>query len=302
MGAPVTGAASGALVASTGSTTSRLRPTPSSLPPAEEDEEPEPRNTRLIVMIAALVVLLLAGGGYYYYANYYKKGQESGSTKGAAPNAGKPAAAAQPVYPELAPWPDTAPPQATDAERMHEFIRLAKEKMDELKNEHLQSFKEGGFSSLLNPPQRVADDKGFLETRTMLAKMNKLANDNRDRANRLLDSLPGRIDALNQKKKFDEAVLRNGREEINRLSGLYRERWNLEAAATDYLTDIVNLLQGTRDHWSIEEGKFKFERAVDLDRFNDVMNRIKDRIQRQEDIQKELGKEGDSGKITNVTS
>ena len=136
----------------------------------------------------------------------------------------------------------------------------------------------------------------------MLAKMNKLAGDNRDKANRILTSLPGRVDVLNQKKKIDETVLRDCRAEISRLSGLYRERWGLEASATDDLTDVVNLLQGTRDHWSLEAGKFKFQRVVDLDRFNDIMTRIKERLARQEDIQKELHKDGDVGKITNAAS
>jgi hypothetical protein len=207
---------------------------------------------------------------------------------------------AEPAPQELAPWPDTAPPQATDAERVRDFIRTAMEKMDELKKAHQQKFKEEGFATLLNA-NRVAADKGFLETRTMLAKVDKLANENRDKANRLLDSLPGRIDALNQKRKFDEAVLRDGREQINRMSGLLREHWNLEVAATDYLTDVVNLLQGTRDHWSVEDNKFKFERPADLERFNDLMASIKGRLERQDTIMKELGKDGDSGKITNAT-
>jgi hypothetical protein len=291
--APGEPASSHPLIASVvGTATSRLRPAPASLAASDSgDEESEPRRTGLIIGLVILL-LLLAGGGYYYW--YIKNKQESGNA---------PAKHATAV-PAQAPLKLDVVAGTTDAERAQNFIKLILTEMTDLHNAYQKRFNEAGFSAVLNP-DRVAKDEGFHETRDMLAKMSQMAGENRSKALEKIDAAPRRLEAVALNTSMKPEVAQNCRKELGRVSALLRETWDLETTATDYLTDVVNLLQGTRDHWTPENGKFSFQRAVDLDRFNEMMEKIKARILRQNEIQQQLSIDAgtdSAGQVTRASS
>jgi len=250
-------------------------------------------NLGLIVSLVVVLCLLLGGiavTGVWMFAKQQvdrRKAEKeaAASIKASLDWVGKNSDSTQPV--DLSTAPRSNKPATTDMERMRDFVQGMVVDLATLQNTYLKELNEVGTDHLLDP-NRLAADKDFQETHEMLAKITRIIKDTRVKALKLFEELPRRAGNIGLKEADRVGFQREFEEGFNKLLPLLQESWEIESATADRFAQAVEVLETSRGHWEVKDGKFYFGRTADMQRYNEIMAAMVKAGAREQEIQKKL--------------
>ena len=193
---------------------------------------------------------------------------------------------------------DSNTPTSDDMGRLRELIQSFFNDMIELQNDYLQALEVDGIDTLLDA-NRVARDTGFTESRRTLVRVKRTVADTRSKASRILGDFPERIKDYEFSATSDRKMLEGYQKSLKNALPLFKEMWDLEVEAVEHMEDLIDHLEVTRMYWEPDQGMFMFERDRDLERFNSVMGKITNCVDRQTEIREKSLKSA-TDKIDNL--
>lgn len=193
---------------------------------------------------------------------------------------------------------DTETPASNDMERMREIMQGFFNDMISIQNEYLAALEVVGIDKLL-VPQRVGDDVGFRESYTILAKARRTVQEFRGRVDELVVDYPKKLEMSAMSPDSKKSMTIGFQKGLEKAVPLLKEGWDIEVASVDQMGDLIELLESRREFWKPINGQFIFEADGDLQRFNEIIEKIQVGVKRQTEIRR-ISAQGAIGTITDL--
>ena len=191
-------------------------------------------------------------------------------------------------------------PTVNDMQKLRNLMRSFMNDAVKDQNDYIKELEEVGTHTLLIPA-RVAKDRGFKESRSILRK-SKLAVSNAKTKNfRRLADFPKRLNDYDFRSTSDKKMLESYKTGLKKAVPLGKEIWDLEMKTVEYMEDLIDILEASRSYWEVDQGMFAFTRDRDLERFNAIMTKISKCTERQTELKKESLKNA-TDKLQNIKS
>jgi hypothetical protein len=191
-------------------------------------------------------------------------------------------------------------PAVNDMQKLRNLMQSFMNDAVKDQNDYIKELEEVGTHTLLIPA-RVAKDRGFKESRSILRK-SKLAVSNAKTKNfRRLADFPKRLNDYDFRSTSDKKMLESYKTGLKKAIPLGKEIWELEMKTVEYMEDLIDILEASRSYWEVDQGMFAFSRERDLKRFNAIMTKISKCTERQTELKKESLKNA-TDKLQNIKS
>lgn len=180
-------------------------------------------------------------------------------------------------------------------EMFDELARLVREMMTEMtavQQDYLAELERAGVSRLLSA-QRIAEDSGLAESRTILTAVRKATQEYKSGAERVLNGFSRKIDATSFDAAAKANMMRHYEQGMVKARPHLQETMELEVQTVEVMGSILQLLESRRAYWQAVDGQFIFEDTKDLERFNGYLATIEQNTQRQAELR------GNAQKATN---
>jgi hypothetical protein len=169
---------------------------------------------------------------------------------------------------------------ADDMAKMRELMQSFFNNMITLQNEYIAALDKDGVNELLDA-NRVAKDTNSLESKAILERSRKTVLKFRAKADNVVADFPKLLNDYSFDEKSNSEMLSGYKKGVGKALPLLKESWDLEVAVIGHMDDLIEHLEATRSYWIPEDGKFMFERDVDLEKFNAIMAKITACVERQ---------------------
>jgi hypothetical protein len=197
-------------------------------------------------------------------------------------------AAAEPAKPpELGTVPKNATLPANDDERVENLKQVVVAEIGAAQTEYVTALDKSGLHHFLDPP-RLAADTSFKESRAMVSTVKEAIKRTRKRINDAINSVPQKIEALHLEPAVAKEMIATVKQAFSTTLPLVNEKWDLEEEIADHFEEIINFMQANQGFWSLQDGKFAFQRNSDRNRFTELAREIDQCAARQTEIQSQM--------------
>lgn len=181
---------------------------------------------------------------------------------------------------------DTTPQARGEIGEMERFMKEFMNQIVSQRNDYLLELEAIGWNSILDP-QRIRDDKGFVESRVTIKKAKYIVAKYREKTNLLLHNARKKLQSLDMSASLKRAAnsgidrgMENAKTQIDSM-------WTMEENVVVECENIIELLSARKDAWVVQESRFLFYNNTDLNKFNSYIASIQGLVNQQQQIQKQ---------------
>jgi hypothetical protein len=143
----------------------------------------------------------------------------------------------------------------------------------ELQNSYLTELESFGLLTLLDA-NRLSSDKGFIESRYILQRINQAFVDYENEYGRIVADMPIRINQLALPEGQKQSMLEGFRKGQEKNEPLTERIFYLERQGLVEFEKIVDFLEQIRTSWYVENGQFMFETDEQVSTYNNFLANI----------------------------
>lgn len=181
---------------------------------------------------------------------------------------------------------NTTPKTHGEFGEMEKFIKEFMDKIVSQRNDYLLELEAIGWSSILDP-NRIQDDRTFIESKVTIQKAENIVNKYKKQTNALLANAKENILSLNLSDESKKEALAGFDKGMKEATNNIDTLWFLESKTISEFENIIMLLSAKKGAWIIEDGQILFYNNNDLERFNSYITSIQNIMKQQEEIQRQ---------------